>query len=81
MTSTGLTSTDASRRRRLSPYSNAPVYAIGLALAAVVIAPIAYVDILGILHKPRKPRLASLRSSGKRVFQISAETPKRLWKR
>jgi raffinose/stachyose/melibiose transport system permease protein len=42
-----LSSTAAPRRVRLSPFSNAPVYAIGLALAAVVIAPIAYVVIGG----------------------------------
>jgi raffinose/stachyose/melibiose transport system permease protein len=42
-----LTSTVAARRGRLSPYSNTPVYMIGLALAAVVIAPIAYVVIGG----------------------------------
>ena len=38
-----MTSTTVSRRARVSPFSNAPVYVIGLALAAVVIAPIAYV--------------------------------------
>lgn len=42
-----MTSTAASRRGRLGPFSNAPVYVLGLALAAVVIAPIAYVVIGG----------------------------------
>ncbi len=42
-----MTSIAASRRGRLGPFSNAPVYVIGLALAAVVIAPIAYVVISG----------------------------------
>ena len=42
-----MTSTAASRRGRLGPFSNAPVYVLGLALAAVVIAPIAYVVISG----------------------------------
>ena len=42
-----MTSIAASRRGRLGPFSNAPVYVVGLALAAVVIAPIAYVVISG----------------------------------
>jgi raffinose/stachyose/melibiose transport system permease protein len=42
-----LTTTVASQRRRHSPFSNAPVYVIALALAAVVIVPIAYVVISG----------------------------------
>ena len=42
-----MTTTTASRRTRLSPFSNAPVYVIALALAAVVIVPIAYVVISG----------------------------------
>ena len=42
-----MTSTTASRHRRLSPFSNAPVYIVALALAAVVIVPIAYVVISG----------------------------------
>jgi raffinose/stachyose/melibiose transport system permease protein len=42
-----LTSVAASRRGRLGPFSNAPVYVVGLALAVVVIAPIAYVVISG----------------------------------
>jgi raffinose/stachyose/melibiose transport system permease protein len=42
-----LTRTAAAQGRRHSPYSNAPVYVIALALAAVVIVPIAYVVISG----------------------------------
>jgi raffinose/stachyose/melibiose transport system permease protein len=42
-----LTTTAVSRRGRLGPFSNAPVYVVGLALAVVVIAPIAYVVISG----------------------------------
>lgn len=42
-----MTSTAASRRARVSPFSDAPVYVIALALAAVVIVPIAYVVISG----------------------------------
>jgi raffinose/stachyose/melibiose transport system permease protein len=42
-----LTSTAAAQGRRHSPFSNAPVYGVALALAAVVIVPIAYVVISG----------------------------------
>ncbi len=42
-----MTSTTASRRTRLSPFSNAPVYVLAIALAALVIVPIAYVVIGG----------------------------------
>jgi raffinose/stachyose/melibiose transport system permease protein len=42
-----VTSTAVSRRARLSPFSNAPVYIISIALAIVVITPIAYVVISG----------------------------------
>jgi raffinose/stachyose/melibiose transport system permease protein len=42
-----MTSTTATRRTRVSPFSNAPVYVVALALAAVVIVPIAYVVISG----------------------------------
>jgi raffinose/stachyose/melibiose transport system permease protein len=42
-----LTTTAAVQGRRHSPFSNAPVYAVALALAAVVIVPIAYVVISG----------------------------------
>ncbi len=42
-----MTSTAVARRRTHSPFSNAPVYAIAIVLAAVVIAPIAYVVISG----------------------------------
>jgi raffinose/stachyose/melibiose transport system permease protein len=42
-----LTRTVALQRRNHSPFSNAPVYVVALALAAVVIVPIAYVVISG----------------------------------
>ena len=42
-----MTTTAASPRRSHSPFSNAPVYVVALALAAVVIVPIAYVVISG----------------------------------
>jgi len=42
-----LTRTAASQRRSHSPFANAPVYAVALALAAVVVVPIAYVVISG----------------------------------
>jgi raffinose/stachyose/melibiose transport system permease protein len=42
-----VTSTAVSRRARHSPFSNAPVYIISIALAIVVITPIAYVVISG----------------------------------
>jgi raffinose/stachyose/melibiose transport system permease protein len=42
-----LTSAAVARSRRHSPFSNAPVYVVALALAAVVIVPIAYVVISG----------------------------------
>jgi raffinose/stachyose/melibiose transport system permease protein len=42
-----MTSTVVARRRTHSPFSNAPVYVIAIVLAAVVIAPIAYVVISG----------------------------------
>jgi raffinose/stachyose/melibiose transport system permease protein len=42
-----MTSTAVARRKTHSPFSNAPVYAIAIVLAAVVITPIAYVVISG----------------------------------
>jgi raffinose/stachyose/melibiose transport system permease protein len=42
-----MTSTVAPRRRTHSPFSNAPIYVVAIALAALVVTPIAYVVISG----------------------------------
>jgi raffinose/stachyose/melibiose transport system permease protein len=42
-----MTSAVAARRKSFSPFSNAPVYIVAIALAAVVIVPVAYIVISG----------------------------------
>ncbi|HEV8459257.1 MAG TPA: carbohydrate ABC transporter permease [Gaiellaceae bacterium] len=42
-----MTSTAVARRKSFSPFSNAPIYAVAIVLAAFVIVPIAYVVISG----------------------------------